>query len=197
MCERSSVETSRKTGALSSRQARSVISASASSTSLTASVCSGARASHLAGSLRRCSFRESLKNPYRSSGIHGHSLICRSPKRFKQGAMGFFRGSFRAPSASGSFASSTRCADCRKISTMEQSRCARSSIGTDSDGPDRGGLDHSSTSKMRCRRSRSSAPNAAAGVRRRSRTASTVNPITASRNGPTHSRIVPPRNGGR
>ena len=37
--------------------------------------------------------RESLKNPYRDSGINGHSLISRSPKRFKQGAMEFFKGS--------------------------------------------------------------------------------------------------------
>ena len=37
--------------------------------------------------------KESLKNPCRDSGIHGHSLISRSPKCFKQGAMGFFRGS--------------------------------------------------------------------------------------------------------
>ena len=35
-------------------------------------------------------FRESLKNPCRDSGIHGHSLISRSPKRFEQGTMEFY-----------------------------------------------------------------------------------------------------------
>ena len=43
--------------------------------------------------LRPWSDRESLKNPYRDSEIYGHSLISRSPKRFKQGAMESFRGS--------------------------------------------------------------------------------------------------------
>ena len=40
-----------------------------------------------------CIPRESLKNPCRDSGTYGHSLIYRSPKRFKQGAMEFFRPS--------------------------------------------------------------------------------------------------------
>ena len=38
--------------------------------------------------------RESLKNSYRDSGIYGNPLISRSSKRFKQGAMEFFSGSF-------------------------------------------------------------------------------------------------------
>ena len=42
----------------------------------------------------RCSaLGESLKNPCRDSGIYGQPLIFRSSKRFKQGAMEFFRPS--------------------------------------------------------------------------------------------------------
>ena len=43
----------------------------------------------------RC-IRESLKNSCRDSGIHGQLLISRSSKRFKQGAMEFFRPSLES-----------------------------------------------------------------------------------------------------
>ena len=53
----------------------------------------GERGPRFSGRLARAStyaYNSPLKDPYRDSGIDGHSLISRSPKRFKQEAMEFF-----------------------------------------------------------------------------------------------------------